>query len=330
MQTSKEVIKNAIEFKTPDRMPIMWWKTGIGDMDGIYWNQTGTGDNSVRQTLDEWGCGWERTDVKNMGQITYHPLENWDDYASFKFPDPDNPEFYRGVEERVQSCDESKYILTSIFMLLFERLHGLRGFENLMSDLYLEREKVEDLADKIIEFDLRIIENMKKLCHGKIDGFSFTDDWGTETALMINPKLWNDFFKPRYKKIFDKCHEYGWHVWMHSCGKVNEIIEPLIEIGCNVLNLQQPRALGIEEIGQRFAGRICFETTCDIQHTLPFKSPAEIEEEARLLIECWGTDKGGFIFGNYGDAKAIGTTDESVDAMFDAFHKFDRWISQKL
>ena len=325
MQTSKEVIKNAIEFKTPDRMPATWWQSGVGDVNGIGWNQKGTGDNRLKYTIDEWGCGWSRTDVKNMGQITYHPLSDWDDYDSFEFPDPDNPEFYTGIEERASYCDDSKYIMTSIFMLLFERLHGLRGYENLMLDFYLERDKLEILADKIVEFDLRIIENIAGLFPGKIDGSSFTDDWGTQTALMINPKLWNEFFKPRYKKIFDKCHEYGWHVWMHSCGYVNEIIEPLIEIGCNVLNLQQPRALGIEEIGKRFAGLVCFETNCDIQHTLPFKSNEEIEEEVRLLVNCWGTEKGGFILGNYGDISAIGTKAESIGVMFEAFQRNDRW-----
>ena len=325
MQTSKEVIKSAIEFKTPDRMP------ETGDLAGISWNQAGTGNNNTAtHTFDEWDCGWQKTDLPNMGQITYHPLGNWDDYASFKFPDPDNPNFYIGVEERAKLCDDSKYIVTGIFMLLFERLHGLRGFENLMTDFYLEREKIENLADRIVEYDLRIIENMARLCPGKINGFNFTDDWGTETALMINPKLWNDFFKPRYKKIFDKCHEYGWHVWMHTCGYVNDIIEPLIEIGCDVINLLQPRALGIEEIGKRFAGRICFETTCDIQHTLPFKSSVEIEEEARMLVEYWGTDKGGFILGNYGDISAIGTKPESIDVMFEAFQKNDRWKKPRL
>ena len=112
---------------------------------------------------------------------------------------------------------------------------------------------------------------------------------------------------------------------MHSCGYVNEIIEDLIEIGCNVMNLQQPRALGIEEIGRRFAGRMAFCSLCDIQHTLPFKSDAEIREEARLLLECWATDAGGFILSDYGDGEAIGVPLAKKQVMFDAFMEFDRW-----
>ena len=64
-------------------------------------------------------------------------------------------------------------------------------------------------------------------------------------------------------------------------------------------------------------------STCvDIQHTLPFKSAFEIEEEARLLIECWGTKKGGLILSDYGDAQAIGVSDDVKKIMFDAFIKY--------
>jgi len=112
---------------------------------------------------------------------------------------------------------------------------------------------------------------------------------------------------------------------MHSCGKINGIMESLVDIGVDVLNLQQPRVLGIEEIGKRFAGKVCFSTTCDIQHTLPFLGAQEIEEEAKLLVSCWGTDKGGLILSDYGDSIAIGVPEEKKRIMFESFMKNDRW-----
>ena len=38
---------------------------------------------------------------------------------------------------------EGKYIKTGIFMLLFERMHALRGFENVLTDFYLKKEKID-------------------------------------------------------------------------------------------------------------------------------------------------------------------------------------------
>ena len=324
MQTSKEVVKAAIDFTKPERLPVMFSCFNNSDVRYVSWNQTGTGDNSKKLTYDDWGCGWQRTAVKNMGQITIHPLLKWSNLDNYRWPDADDPGFYTGMERRFAGTD-GLYIQTGIFMLLFERMHGLRGFENLMIDLYMEGEKIEKLADTIVDFNIRVIENISSRFPNQIDGFSFTDDWGTEQALFINPRLWAEFFKPKYKRMFDAIHAAGWHVWMHSCGKVNEILEDLIEIRCNVADLQQPRLLGIEEVGKKHAGKICFQSLCDIQHTLPFESDEYIESEAKLLLDCWGVENGGFILADYGDGAAIGVPIEKKRVMYDAFLKHDRW-----
>jgi uroporphyrinogen decarboxylase len=322
--TSYELVKSAIEFSHPDRLPCQFSSMGVQDTGSVNFNQTGTGDNRIRETLDEWGCLWVRTEKSNMGQVKGHPLLDWNGLDSFTWPNADNPEFFVGMERKFTG-NEDRYILTGIFMLLFERMYALHGFENTLTDLYLEREKIEMLADRIVEYDLAIISNISSRFPGAIQGFSFTDDWGTELTTIISPTLWDDFFKPRYKQIFDAAKAAGWHIWMHSCGKVNGIIESLIDIGVNVLNLQQPRALGIEDIGRKFAGRVCFSSTCDIQHTLPIKGAKEIEDEAKLLLDCWGTENGGFILSEYGDGQAIGVADDIKKIMFDAFMKHDRW-----
>ena len=327
MQTSKERVIAAIEMTGPDRLPMIFHAFGISDVQHVGWNQIGTGDHAKKHTYDEWGCGWSRSDVKNMGLVNEHPLADWSQLDHFRWPDPDDPANFTGMEKRINNPD-NKYLMTGIFMLLFERLHALRGFENTLTDFYLEREKIEMLADRIVAFDLAMIRNISSRFPGMINGFEFTDDWGTEEQLMINPDLWREFFKPRYKLLFDACHEAGWHVWMHSCGKVNAIIGELIDIGLNVINLQQPTVLGIEEVGRQYAGKICFLSLCDIQKTLPFKDAAAIEAEAKLLIDCWGTDEGGFILGDYGDGEAINVPLWKKQVMFDAFQKADRWIKR--
>jgi uroporphyrinogen decarboxylase len=225
---------------------------------------------------------------------------------------------------------QDKYIHTNIFMLLFERLYSLRGFDKLLMDLVLEKEKCEKLADRIVEFDLRIIENISTRFPGEIQGLFFTEDLGTQQATIFSRKIFDDFFAPRYSKIFTACHQVGWHVWMHSCGKINNFIQPLIDTGVDVINLQQPRALGIEEIGSEFSGKICFANGCDIQHTLPFKSDEEIIEEARLILSSWSTQNGGFIFYNDDENDHdlnIPMAKKRVE--LDAFIKYDPWKTNR-
>ena len=326
--SSYEIVRRAIEFDGPERLPLRFEALGLSDIHTLDWNQIGTGDARLHETTDEWGCRWVRSGVANMGQVKGHPLADWAAWDSFRWPDPDDAAFYEGMEDRFVGS-HGKYVTTGIFMLLFERMQALHGFENTLADLYLERKHMEKLADGIVEFDLGIIRNIGRRFPGRIHGLKFTDDWGTELATFINPQLWDDFFKPRYVRVLDAIHEQGWHAWMHTCGKVNAIMESLIEIGLDVINLQQPRVLGIEEIGERFRGRICFESLCDIQHTLPLKGEKEIREEARLLLEQWATHDGGFFLSDYGDGEAIGVAVEKKQIMLDAFLDADPWRQQR-
>ncbi len=321
---ARENMIRAVEFRGPERLPLRFESLGLDDTHAIGWNQVGTGDHAYRQTLDEWGCLWVRSATQNMGQVKGHPLESWDAAAAYRWPDPSNASFYEGMEARFEGS-EGKYRMTGIFMLLFERLHSLRGFQNTLMDLALERERIEELADRIVAFDLGIIEEVSRRFPGMIDGLSFSDDWGTESALFIDPRLWREFFMPRYKRIFDACRRAGWHIWMHSCGRVNAIIPSLIEIGVNVLDLEQPQALGIREIGAAFAGRVCFSSLCDIQKTLPVGTEEEIRQEAGLLLDTWATDDGGFVLADYGDGVAIGAAEGQKRLMLDAFQSQDRW-----
>ncbi len=64
---------------------------------------------------------------------------------------------------------------------------------------------------------------------------------------------------------------------------------------------------------------------CDIQHTLPFKGPEEIEAEARLLLAEWATPEGGFVLSDYGDGEAIGVPLEKKQVMLEAFLRADFW-----
>ncbi len=320
--SSYEVVKRAVHFQGPDRLPLMFTSLNLCDTHNVPTNAIGTGDHTKRQTYDEWGCLWERSAMANMGQVKGHPLEDWAAESSYHWPDPNDPAYYDGMEARFEGC-EGKYVRTGIFMLLFERMHSLRGMTNVLTELYTDRGRMEYLADRIVAFDLAVIRNIGARFPGRIHGMHFSDDWGSEEATFISPKMWRQFYQPRYAQLFDAMHAQGWDVWMHSCGKVNAIIEPLIEIGLDAINLQQPRALGIEEVGAQFAGRICFESLCDIQATLPFKGAEEIRAEAKLLLERWGTPQGGFVLSDYGDGEAIGVPLWKKEVMLAAFQEFD-------
>jgi uroporphyrinogen decarboxylase len=321
MMTGKEVIRKAIEFDKPDRLPVQFDLFKHNDSHIVY-STLHSGGNLIGESTDVWGCVWTQTKVHNMGQVTGHPLVSYDMLDKHIFPDYTDPMWFEDSEEGFSGSND-KYTLVMLYHLLFERMHMLRGFENLLMDIYLEPEWTACLANKVADCQIALIENLAYRFPGRIDGIRFTDDWGTELNTFISVEMFKKFFMPCYKRIFKACKKAGWHIWLHSCGRINDFILPLIECGVDVFNLQQPRTLGIEDFGKNFAGKACFSSLCDIQLTLPTASVQEINDEAALLLNNWATEDGGFILTDYNDNDAIGVSVENKRAMYDAFLKLD-------
>jgi len=320
--TSYEIVRRAVEFKRPERIPI---RLGTLGFDDAYWVhfEAPEGWKAAAPQVDEWGCRWETpvSDIiKNMGQVKGHPLQSWDAVKDYVPPDPDDPTRWRTMDEQLRNVGD-KYVVIGCGFTLFERMHYLHGFEELLADFHLEPDKVHALAETVLEFPVGIARQVGKRFRGRIHGFAMTDDWGTQQQSTIRIPMWRTFFKDRYKRLFDAIHDAGMHAWMHSCGKVNDVIGEWIDVGLDVVNLQQPTLLGIEEIGRRYRGRICFESLCDIQKTLPRASVQDIDDEARLLLKNWSTPDGGFVLGDYGDGVAIGCPPEQKRVMWRAFTK---------
>jgi len=319
--TSREIVRRAVEFDRPERLPIICGALGFSDTYGVGCRATEGWEPSCPGE-DEWGCVWhkpaEGSGVVNMGQPKGHPLTDWALLDEMRFPDPDDDSRWTHMDEALAGAGD-KYVRIGCGFTFFERMHYLRGFEQLLVDMHTEPAMVHELAERVLEYPIGVARNVGRRFRGRIQGFSMTDDWGTQQASIVGIPMWREFFKERYRRLFDAIHEAGMHAWMHSCGHVNEVIEEWIDCGLDVVNLQQPTNLGIEEIGRRYRGRICFESLCDIQMTLPFGTDDDIRREARLLLKHWATPEGGFVLSDYGDGRAIGVSDERKLVMLRAF-----------
>jgi len=321
--TPREIVRRTIRFECPPRMPVIMGCYGVSDTGGIP-IKAPEGFAPACEGMDEWGCLWEKTDVKNMGQVKGWPLADIRKLDSHPCPDYTDDSRFTECEETFDRLEtEDKYISAGIFMVLFERMHTLHGFENTMIDLYADRPAMEALADRIADTHITLVREMQRRFPGRLCAWGMSDDWGTQTAAFVSFDMWMDFFFPRYKRIFDVMHECGCDVWVHSCGKVNEIVEGYIRAGVDVVNLQQPRALGIKEVGDRYRGRITFQSLADIQATLPTGDLRRIEQDAELLMTHWAGKDGGFIFSDYGDDAGIGVPDPGVKMhMYDVFSQW--------
>jgi len=332
MMQRREIVRRAIEFDTPPRLPF-WqhWNhkmpefpddvCNIWEMDrseaGWFFDTPG---------MDDWGCGWSVTEVKNIGQVTDCPLASWSALDRYHPPDPRNPFYYERLGPLMDAADD-RYVVLTAHNLLFSRLHKLRGFAATMEDFYLEPERVERVLDMIVDFKLQQCDELRRRFGDRIHGLFVADDWGTQSGPFVSKRTFDEFFAPRYRTIFDAIHACAWHVILHSCGRINALVPTLIELGVDVLNMQQTQSYGPVEFGEQFRGKVCFLATADIQSTMPHGVEQEVREEVRLLLRHWATPEGGLIAFDYGAWEALGVRPEMPRIMFDEFarHMHGGW-----
>jgi uroporphyrinogen-III decarboxylase len=325
----REIVRRAIEFDSPPRLP--FWQSVLPDVpndvcDCWEMDRAKRGwffDNAAE---DDWGCGWAvPADAKNMGQVVHHPLSDWSKLDSYRPPNPRDPFYFERIDGVIREAAD-RYVVVACHFNLMERLHMLHGFPETLADFCLEPARIEKVLDMVLEFKLAMFDELHRRFGDRVDGLFCTDDWGTQLGTFISGRMFEDFFLKRYRVMVDAVHSHGWHFMLHSCGKVNAFIPYFIQMGADVLNLQQPRAYGIQEIGRQYAGEVCFLTTADIQATMPSGNLEAIRAEVRDLVENWSTPRGGFIVFNYGFDEAIGTTAEATETMFQEFKRsMYRW-----
>jgi hypothetical protein len=153
------------------------------------------------------------------------------------------------------------------------------------------------------------------------------DVWGLQNNLMIPPEAWHEIWRPRYERVYRAAHDAGLLTFLHSCGNITAILDDLIEIGLDVIQMDQQENMGLDNLGRRFGGRITFWSPVDIQATMAHGSLDEIRQYCHEMVNTLGRPEGGFMVRWYDDPAGAGHRGEAVAAMSEEFlnlsHKYD-------
>jgi hypothetical protein len=194
--------------------------------------------------------------------------------------------------------------------------------ERFFEDVALHQDDLIAWQERGLDQDLRILRMWNDL---GADGCLCCDDLGTQDRLLLSPVTWRKVFKPFVQEWIAEAHRLGMEMILHSCGCIWELIPDLIEVGWDVLQLDQPRLMGIENLGHEFGGKVCFFSPVDIQKTMPTGDRALIEADAQLLIRELGDFNGGFMGKDYGQWATIQITEEWASWARQAFYRYGRY-----
>ncbi|NPV47060.1 MAG: uroporphyrinogen decarboxylase [Armatimonadetes bacterium] len=240
---------------------------------------------------DEFGVQWDRSIDRDIGNVCncVIPERNLD---RLDLPDPLAPEKFAGFAEQVAAGRAAgKFIQFGIGFSLFERAWTMRGMENLFLDMVEAPSFVDELLDAICDYNVTLVNQAVTY---DIDEVHFGDDWGSQRGLLMGPKLWERFLKPRLARMYGAAKAAGKFVSIHSCGKVQELFPQLIEIGLDCFNPFQPEVMDPYEMKKLHGDRLSFWGGVSTQKLLPYGTPDEVRAEVRRLIAEVGKS-GGYI-----------------------------------
>ena len=312
---SKERVLAALEFRKPDRIPTDLWVLPAA------WNRygeelaellessnldiasfTGPFDHGftpeyyrVGKYKDPWGSIWTNLQAGIIGEVKNPVFEDYDRMEGYEEPSAQFVQEWEKNEEllakRIQEARNREKFVIGGWISIFERMQYLRGTEDLYCDIALKEEKMFRMIEYIMRFEQAYLDKWLTM---DIDAVAFGDDWGSQRSLLISPDTWREIFKPLYKELIDKIKAAGKKVFFHSDGYIMELYPEFIELGVDAINSQM-WCMNVDEVADKFAGKITFWGEISRQTTLPMGTPEEIRACARKMKERFYINGGGLI-----------------------------------
>jgi uroporphyrinogen decarboxylase len=179
----------------------------------------------------------------------------------------------------------------------FEQAQYLRGTQQFLMDLLLDREFAVALLDRIVEFQLEVLDRYLGIVGPYVQMVETSDDLGMQSGPLLSPELYREVIQPCHRRINRLIRERTEaRIFLHCCGSVAALLDDLIAAGVDVINPVQPRAQDMDrgELKRRFGERIVFHGGVDTQWVLPRGSTEDVRREVSECRKALGAG-GGYV-----------------------------------
>lgn len=312
---SRERVIRTLKFQGPDRLPLDLWilpaariqhgeafekllekhERDIATLDGPIDLSFDPVIYKVGSFFDPWGNGWNVLQEGIIGEVKKPALYDAEKIGSYVPPISKFKSLWKDyrpvLDEKIKGARGKGKFVIGGWVNLFERMQFLRGPEELYCDLALQNDEAFKIRDIVVSF---YREYLNHWLETDIDAVVFGDDWGSQRALLVSPKLWRSFFKPVIKELIDMVISKGKYVFVHSDGYIMDLYPEFIELGVSAIN-SQLWCMGVEDVAEKYAGKITFWGEISRQSILPKGTPDEVRTAAYKMKKYLYINGGGLI-----------------------------------
>ncbi len=154
------------------------------------------------------------------------PITSWRAYEEYPWPDPSD--FSTAELEWYQdNLPDDMCIIGGLTGSFAEYLSWLMGFESLCYALFDQTDLVREIFARYLS--LAEHETHLMLEFDRVKVIWGSDDMGYRSGTLLSPNAMRRFVLPGHKRLADLSHVAGRYYILHSCGKLDAIMEDLIE-----------------------------------------------------------------------------------------------------
>jgi uroporphyrinogen decarboxylase len=211
------------------------------------------------------------------------PIANWEEYEAYPWPDPSTASTASLEWYQENLPDDMCIIGSGGFAHFAEYLTWLMGYETLCYALYDQRDLVQAISQRLIEMFRVVVQRMLEFDRVKIIWGS--DDMGFKTGTLISPHDLREFVLPGHKLMARMSHDAGRPYLLHSCGKLEAIMEDLIEdVHIDALHSFEDTIVSVVAMKEQYGDRIAVLGGIDVDFMCR-APPRQIRERVRRTLE---------------------------------------------
>lgn len=203
---------------------------------------------------------------------------------------------------------------------LFETIQDFVPYQQLVFLMADEPEVFERLWKKIGDM---MVACWSWMLENHAESFAvcrFGDDLGFRSSTLLPPDEIRKHIIPQYKRVIDLVHSYGKPFLLHSCGRIYEVMDDLIEAGIDAKHSNEDAIDRFDVWVERYGDRIGNFGGVEM-NIMTLNTTDEVKTYVRNLLERVGVGHGGIAIGT-GNQISSYTEPASWIAMCEAVQEF--------
>lgn len=172
----------------------------------------------------------------------------------------------------------------------FDYLLDLLGYEQGLISLIMNPDKCKQILQKFTDGITKLAVDM---CRYDIDAIKISSPFAGMG--FISPEHYQEFVLPYESQFIKKIREAGKHVYIHTCGHIDDRLELMQQSGASGLECLDPEPVGnvdLKDAFNRIGEKMFIKGNIDSVNSLLYASNEKAEEDVLKIIETGKSGKG--------------------------------------